>query len=53
MSNDCKTVKYTILKIFSNFSVKNVDCIVELFLSEMIKIFVYLKTEKYMVSILK
>ena len=40
----------TILKIFIHFSVTNVDCIVELLLSEMIKVFVYLKTEKYIVS---
>ena len=46
MSNDCKTVKYTILKAFSHFSVTTVDCIVALLISEMIKIFVYLKTEK-------
>ena len=48
-----QTVKYTILKSFSHFSVTNVDCIVELLLSKMIKIFVYLKTEKYIVSLLK
>ena len=30
VSNDCKIVKYTILKIFSHFSVTNVDSIVEL-----------------------
>ena len=50
MSNECKTVKYTILKTFIHFSETNVDCIVELLLSEMIKVFVYLKTEKYIVS---
>ena len=53
MSNESKTVKCTILKTFSHFSVTNVNCIVELLLSEMIKVFVYLKTEKYMVSLLK
>ena len=37
MSNECKTIKYTILKLFSHFSLTNVDCIVELLLSEMIK----------------
>ena len=33
------------LKKISHFSVTNVDCIVELLLLEMIKVFVYLKTE--------
>ena len=47
-----KTVKYITLKIFSHFSVTNVDCIVGLLLLEMIKIFVYIKTEKYIVNLL-
>ena len=40
-------------KIFSHFSVTNIDCIVELLLSKMIKVFVYLKKENYIVSLLK
>ena len=34
------------MSTFSHFLVTNVDCIVELLFSEMIKVFVYLKTEK-------
>ena len=53
MSNECRKVKYTRLKTFSHFPVTDVDCIVVLLISEMIKVFVYLKTEKCIVSLLK
>ena len=43
VSNEYKTIKYTILKTFGHFSVTNVDSIDELSLS--IQVFVYFKTE--------
>ena len=38
MSNKYKTVKYKILKCFSHFSMTNVNSLVELSLSDMIKV---------------
>ena len=44
MSHDCKTV-FFFLKTSGHFSMTNVDSIVDLSLSKMIKVFLYLKTE--------
>ena len=58
MSNECKTVKYIILKNFSHFSMTNVDGIVELSISDMILyIYIYIyffeNIKNYMVNHLK